>query len=134
VPLSPSVVAAPLPEVVLPGGPMTTVMIGAGGEEGGFPVVGWLVPLNGQLAFQTRRIRSGGSKIGTAPPADIIINDGFMSTQHAQILCSPSGFTLVDDGSTNGCYVNDRKVVKHELVDNDVITLGKTDFRFKTIN
>jgi hypothetical protein len=30
--------------------------------------------------------------------------------------------------------VNDRKVAKHDLVDNDVITLGKTTFRFKSIN
>jgi hypothetical protein len=30
--------------------------------------------------------------------------------------------------------VNDRKVAKHDLVDNDMITLGKTNFRFKSIN
>ena len=44
------------------------------------------------------------------------------------------GFTLIDNGATNGCYVNDRKVTKHELVDNDMITLGKTNFKFKSIN
>ena len=57
-----------------------------------------------------------------------------MSTEHCQITCSPAGFTLIDNGATNGCYVNDRKVQKHELVDNDVITLGKTNFKFKSIN
>ena len=25
------------------------------------------------------------TKIGTAPPADIVVNDGFMSTEHCQI-------------------------------------------------
>jgi pSer/pThr/pTyr-binding forkhead associated (FHA) protein len=113
---------------------MKTVMIGAGGDSDGFPIVGWLVPLNGQNAYQTYRLRSGGTKIGTAPPSDIVVNDGFMSTEHCQINCSPAGFTLVDPGSTNGCYVNDRKVQKHELVDNDMITLGKTNFKFKSIN
>ena len=92
------------------------------------------MPLNGAQAYQTFRLRSGGTKIGTAYPADIIVNDGFMSTEHAQINCSPTGFTLIDGGSTNGCYVNDRKVAKHDLVDNDVIMLGKTNFRFKSIN
>ena len=39
------------------------------------------------------------------------------------------------DGSY--CFVvgqDDRKVQKHELVDNDVITLGKTNLKFKSIN
>ena len=57
-----------------------------------------------------------------------------MSTEHCQINASPAGFTLIDGGSTNGSYVNDRKVSKHDLVDNDVITLGKTNFKFKSIN
>jgi pSer/pThr/pTyr-binding forkhead associated (FHA) protein len=121
-------------EAPKPAGPMKTVMIGQGGDEGGFPVVGWLVPLNGPNAYQTMRLRSSGTKIGTAPPADIVINDGFMSTEHCQINCSPQGYTLIDGGSTNGSYVNDRKIAgKHELVDNDMITLGKTNFKFKSI-
>jgi hypothetical protein len=133
-PMPMPVVAAPAPEAPKPLGPMKTVMIGADGSSDGFPVVGWLVPLNGQNAYQTFRLRSGGTKIGTQPPADIVVNDGFMSTEHCQINCSPQGFTLIDGGSTNGCYVNDRKVTKHDLVDNDLLTLGKTNFKFKSIN
>lgn len=132
----PMPMAAPLaaPEAPKPAGPMKTVMIGAGGDQDGFPIVGWLVPLNGQNAYQTQRLKPGLTKIGTAPPADIVVNDGFMSTEHCQISSSPAGFTLLDNGSTNGTYVNDRKVQKHELVDNDMITLGKTNFKFKSIN
>jgi hypothetical protein len=132
-PMAMPMVAAPAPEPPKPAGPMKTVMIGAGGDEGGFPIVGWLVPLNGQHAYQTFRLRGGGTKIGTAPPADIVVNDGFMSTHHCDIHCSPTGFSLIDPGSTNGCYVNDKRVQKHDLVDNDVITLGKTNFKFKSI-
>jgi len=136
--------AAPIPQVLAqpvvvaeqkPMGPAKTVMIGVGGDEGGFPVVGWIVPLNGAQAFQTFKLRSGGTKIGTAPPCDVVVNDGFMSTEHCQITASPQGFVLVDGGSTNGCYVNDRKIQgKQELVDNDMFTLGKTNFKFKSIN
>lgn len=133
---------APLPAPIMempteapkPLGPMKTVMIGQGGDEGGFPVVGWLVPLNGQHAYQTFRLRSSMTKVGTAPPCDIIVNDGFMSTEHCQINCSPQGFTLIDGGSTNGSYVNERRVTaKHDLVDNDLVTFGKTNFKFKSI-
>ncbi len=127
------VMAMPM-EAPKPMGPMKTVMIGQGGDEGGFPVVGWLVPLNGQHAYQTFRLRSSMTKIGTAPPADIVVNDGFMSTEHCQINCSPQGFTLIDGGSTNGSYVNERRVTaKHDLVDNDLVTFGKTNFKFKSI-
>lgn len=132
-PMPAPVAMAPAPEAPRPLGPVKTVMIGQGGDEGGFPVVGWLVPLNGQHAYQTFRLRGGGTKIGTAPPADIVVNDGFMSTHHCEIHCSPTGFSLVDPGSTNGCYVNDKRVQKHDLVDNDTITLGKTNFKFKSI-
>lgn len=131
----PMPVAAPVAmEAPKPSGPPKTVMIGVGGDDGGFPVVGWLVPLNGTQAYQTFRMRSGGTKIGTAPPCDVVVNDGFMSTEHCQINASPQGFMLVDGGSTNGCYVNDRKIQgKQDLVDNDLITLGKTNFKFKSI-
>jgi hypothetical protein len=125
---------AAAPEPPKPMGPSKTVMIGAGGDQEGFPIVGWLVPLNGQNAYQTWRLKPGLTKIGTAPPADLVVNDGFMSTEHCSITCSPAGFTLHDGGSTNGCYVNDRKVQKQDLVDNDVIMLGKTNFKFKSIN
>jgi hypothetical protein len=134
-PPMPMMAQAPMPmEAPKPAGPMKTVMIGQGGDEGGFPVVGWLVPLNGQHAYQTMRLRSSTTKVGTAPPADLVINDGFMSTEHCQINCTPQGFILIDGGSTNGSYVNERKIVgKHDLVDNDTITLGKTNFKFKSI-
>ncbi len=122
------------PEPPRPAGPVKTVMISLNGGDDGFPIVGWLVPLNGPAAYQTYRLRSGGTKIGTQQPADIVINDGFMSTEHCMIQCSPNGFMLVDNGSTNGCYVNDGKVTKYDLVDNDVITLGKTNLKFKSIN
>jgi hypothetical protein len=125
---------APMPEAPRPAGPMKTVMIGAGGDQDGFPIVGWIVALNGQDAYRTQRLKPGLTKIGTSPPADIVVNDGFMSTDHCQITASPAGFTLIDNGATNGCYVNDRKVQKHDLIDNDVITLGKTNFKFKSVN
>ena len=131
----PMPMAAPMPmEAPKPVGPMKTVMIGAGGDQDGFPIVGWLVPLNGVAAYQTYRLKPGATKIGTQAPSDIVVNDGFMSTEHCSITCSPAGFTLIDGGSTNGCYVNDRKVAKHDLVDNDTVTLGKTNFKFKSIN
>jgi hypothetical protein len=135
-PLPPPVVVAPAP-VAAPVASNKTVAMDAMGSDAGFPIVGWLVPLNGVQAYQTMKLRGGasGTKIGTAPPCDLVVNDGFMSTNHCMIQATPQGFILVDGGSTNGCYVNERKIAgKQDLVDNDMITLGKTNFRFKSIN
>ncbi len=101
----------------------------------GSPIVGWLVPIDGAQAFRTFKLSSKATKIGTTPPCDIVITDGFMSSEHCQITASPEGFSLVDGGSTNGSYVNQHKIQgKQDLIDNDLITLGKTNFKFKSIN
>jgi hypothetical protein len=117
-----------------PVGPMKTVMIGAGGEIDGFPVVGWIVPLNGPQAYHTFRLLQGVTKIGNAGNVHVIIQDGFMSTEHCTIIGSPIGFQVQDNKSTNGTFVNDKKVERYDLVDNDVITVGKTHVVFKSIN
>lgn len=122
------------PKPVVASGKTAMFNVGSGSDNEGFPVVGWLVPLNGANQFQTFKLQQGATKIGTAPPSHIVVNDGFMSTDHCQIQCSPQGFQLQDNKSTNGCYVNDRRIDRHDLVDNDMITLGKTNFKFKSIS
>jgi hypothetical protein len=132
-PPMPPVVEAP-PPIAPPPAAQKTQMFNIGGGGDGFPIVGWIVPLNGPNQFQTFKLNQGLTKVGTGGAANIIVNDGFMSTEHAEIVCSPDGFTLVDKASTNGTFVNDSRIAKHELVDNDVFTLGKTNFKFKSIN
>ncbi|MCG8416331.1 MAG: FHA domain-containing protein [Proteobacteria bacterium] len=120
----------PPPEPV----PAKTMMLGLGGTDDGVPIVGWIVPLNGPNQYQTFKLLQGATTIGSGGGANIIIQDGFMSTEHCQILASPSGFKLKDGGSTNGTYVNESRVSEHDLVDNDFLTMGKTNFKFKSIN
>jgi hypothetical protein len=115
-------------------GPMKTIMLGVGGNEDSVPVVGWVVPLAGPNQFQTFKLLQGSTKLGTGGSAHVVIGDSFMSTEHAEIVCTASGFVINDLGSTNGTFVNARRVSSQELVDNDVFKLGKTDFKFKSIN
>jgi hypothetical protein len=124
----------PLPVPVAqaqPAQPQRTVMMNALGDDGP-PVVGWIVPLNGPNQFQTFKLLSGVTKVGTGGGSHIVIGDGYMSTEHAQFVAAGGGFVLQDGGSTNGSYVNERRIDKHDLVDNDVIMMGKTNFKFKT--
>jgi hypothetical protein len=114
--------------------PAKTIMLGLGGSDEGMPIVGWIVPLTGPHQYQTFKLLQGATKVGTGGEAHIHIDDQFMSTAHAEIMCSPVGFMLKDAGSTNGTFVNQKRIDSHELVDNDVFTLGRTDFKFKSIN
>ena len=126
------VAAPPAPIQAAPAAANRTMAINISGGDG-VPVVGWLVPINGPQSFQTFKCVAGVTKVGNAAGAHIVINDGFMSGEHAHIAMSPTGFTLIDNNSTNGTYVNERRVQRHELIDNDVIKFGKTDCKFKTI-
>jgi len=57
-----------------------------------------------------------------------------MTLEHCEIVSSPTGFIINDLGATNGTYLNRLRISSQELVDNDVIRLGKTDVHFKSIN
>lgn len=114
--------------------PSKTIMLGIGGSDEGTPIVGWIVPLTGPNQYQTFKLLQGATKVGNGGEAHIVVQDQFMSTEHAQIMCSQVGFLLKDNGSTNGTFVNQKRIDSHDLVDNDVFTLGRTDFKFKSIN
>jgi hypothetical protein len=130
----PAKVAAPVMEEPAAPLPQKTVMLGAGGNEDAMPIVGWIVPLSGPTQYHTFKLLHGATKLGTGGASHIYIQDSYMSTEHAEIVSSPQGFVLQDSGSTNGVYVNQQRVQSHELVDNDVFTLGQTEFKFKSIN
>lgn len=97
------------------------------------PVVGWLVALNGSLKGHDFRIRDGKNVIGTAADTDIVLTDQYMSARHAVIRHEEGMFVLVDLDSTNGTYVNDQRISKEELIDNDRVRLGRTELKFKSL-
>ncbi len=132
-PAPPPVVEAP-PAEAPAAGPAKTIMLGVGGDDEGMPIVGWVVPLSGPNQFQTFKLLQGTTVLGTGGGAHVVVSDQYMSTEHAEIVCSPVGFILKDGGSTNGTIVMDKRISEHELVDNDVFTLGQTPFKFKSIN
>jgi pSer/pThr/pTyr-binding forkhead associated (FHA) protein len=92
------------------------------------------VPINGPQSFKTFKLLAGVTKVGNVPGAHIQFDDAFMSAEHAHIVMTPNGFTLMDNNATNGTFVNEKRLSgKHELVDNDMVMFGKTSCKFKTI-
>ncbi len=96
-------------------------------------VVGWLVIMNGAQKGTDYRLYPGKNSLGAGADNDVVITDEYLSTRHAYIRYEDNKYELVDADSTNGCFVNDKKVTKEELIDNDSIRLGRTEFRFKAL-
>jgi hypothetical protein len=95
--------------------------------------VGWIVALNGAQRGKDFRLVSGRNVIGTAADCDIVLTDAYLSSKHAAIRHENGRFTLIDLDSTNGTYMNDRRISKEELIDNDKIRLGRTELKFKSL-
>ncbi|GGI02912.1 FHA domain-containing protein [Egicoccus halophilus] len=59
--------------------------------------------------------------------ADVVVDDVYVSDEHAQILPDDGGWSVRDLGSTNGTYLNGAKVTRlTPLADGDQLRLGKT--------
>jgi pSer/pThr/pTyr-binding forkhead associated (FHA) protein len=70
--------------------------------------------------------------IGRKPDNDIIIDNLAVSGHHARIDKTKTAFVLTDLQSTNGTFVNDKKVFSHSLKHGDRIQIGKHAFVFLT--
>jgi len=64
--------------------------------------------------------------IGKLPENDIELKDNTVSRQHCRLQRSGKGYKLADMNSTNGCYVNGRRVQSKALDVGDKITIGRT--------
>ena len=98
----------------------------------GTQLLGWLVPLQGPQKGELFTL-SPVTTIGTTPESTICLQDKFMSSKHAEIKAENGIWILRDAGSTNGTYVNNRRIDKHELVDNDFIKFGSAMCKFKSL-
>lgn len=96
-------------------------------------LVGWIVVMNGPQQYTDYRIFEGMNSIGAAADNDIVVTDDYLSSKHAAIRFEDNAYYFIDNGSTNGSYVNEKKISKEELIDNDTIRLGRTEFRFKAL-
>lgn len=96
-------------------------------------VVGWIVVMVGHQKGTDFRLFEGNNCIGAAADNDIVITDEYLSSKHASIRFEDNRYDFIDHDSTNHSYLNEKQVSKEELIDNDSIRLGRTEFRFKAL-
>ena len=68
--------------------------------------------------------------IGRSEHNDISIDSRFVSRHHALLVRHGGSTFLMDLNSTNGTFVNGRRVSNHVLLHDDVITVGHHKIKF----
>jgi len=122
------------PVVQNPGAPNKTVAINL--DELKSPereIVGWLLVMEGAQKGTDFRVYSGVNSIGAGADNDIVVTDEYLSSRHATIRYEDGHYFMIDNNSTNGTYVGEKKITKYELIDNDTIRLGRTHIRIKCL-
>ena len=101
------------------------------------------IPVIARITLQdgTREIplifKPGGKRlnVGRASDNELTLNDGSVSKIHAALLMTAEGTLLVaDTGSTNGTYINGRRIAYGEsrlIEDGDVIGFGDVEVRLR---
>lgn len=76
-------------------------------------------------------VSDGVLTIGSSPDCDIRIQSNFVSRHHAQLVQTRNGCLLRDLESTNGTFINSRRVNKRILRAGDLVTIGKERYRYE---
>jgi len=93
--------------------------------------MGGLIAVRGQLSGQRFVLSPGGIIVGRQPGvAHILVNDSRASGKHVWIGVDQGRLVAIDQGTTNGTYVNDvmrGRITRQELRDGDYVIVGDPD-------
>jgi len=79
----------------------------------------------GELTF---RLRPGGIKtVGRAPRADFIVDAAMVSRLHCRLEAGDDNLDVIDLSSTNGTYVNGKRVKRARLTSGDRLRVGRVE-------
>ncbi len=72
--------------------------------------------------------------LGAMEDNDLVVDDETVSRNHCRIVREGDQYVLVDNGSTNGTFINRVRIREAYLHANCTITLGKTDIKFQPVD
>jgi hypothetical protein len=92
-----------------------------------------LAVTRGPLAGQVFDLSpASATSLGRSKTNDLVLDDVSVSSQHCRIRPEDAAFVLLDLKSTNGTFVNERRVTSHKLAEGDVIRVGEVQLQFRT--
>lgn len=103
-------------------GPQDNVRVDLGAIEAG---TGVLVVRSGPAEGERFVLKGERIAIGRNVESDIVLDDVTVSRRHAIIRQDGGGYSLHDEGSLNGTYVNQRRVEEAMLQHGDEVQVGK---------
>jgi pSer/pThr/pTyr-binding forkhead associated (FHA) protein len=68
--------------------------------------------------------------IGRGLAADLRLDESSVSRRHAILVPRPAGARILDDRSSNGTFVNGRRVQQEDLSNGDVLVVGRVVLRY----
>ncbi|WP_018860933.1 MULTISPECIES: FHA domain-containing protein [unclassified Thioalkalivibrio] len=95
---------------------------------GGHPV---LVGVVGPFRQQRLTLKPGKQSVGRQGDNDIVLQEDSVSSQHAWLVNDSGACRVVNLLSTNGTWVNERKVHEATLNDGDHVRFGRAEFIFR---
>lgn len=91
-----------------------------------------VIKLNNNIVDHVE-LRQGDMKIGRKSSCDIHLDNLSVSGEHVNIFTIGDDSFVQDLGSTNGTYVNNKKIVKHHLKNEDQVAIGKYRLTFVSV-
>jgi len=70
------------------------------------------------------------TRIGRGSDNELVLDTKHISRYHAVLLAGPVHTSIEDLNSTNGVFVNGKRITRQSLKDGDRVTVGKTHFRY----
>ena len=89
-----------------------------------------LIVTNNGSVMQDLTMNKARALIGRSEHNDISINSRFVSRHHTLLVRHGTATFLMDLNSTNGTFVNSKRVSNHMLIHDDIITLGHHRVKF----
>jgi pSer/pThr/pTyr-binding forkhead associated (FHA) protein len=89
-----------------------------------------VVRSGGGRAGETFPLTHDRTSLGRGTECEIFLDDVTVSRRHSVVTRGADGFTLHDEGSLNGTYVNRRRVESAKLEDGDEVQIGKYKLTF----
>ncbi len=94
------------------------------------PVVGRILLASGGKTVLERELTPGRLVIGRTTDNDIQIDSKFISRHHCQIVTQRDSCLIEDLNSTNGIFVQSKRVRRHNLNDGDVVQVGQHEIMY----
>jgi general secretion pathway protein A len=93
-------------------------------------IVGRLIIATEGRTIQDLTLKLGRIIVGRTADNDVQIDSRFVSRHHCQLVTTAQGCVIEDLNSTNGIYVQGKRVRRHNLNDGDVVVIGKHELMY----